>query len=157
MRQRLTPSGGIEGDAPFDLQLTKRLYRAMVFARTYDRKGMALQKQGRLATYAPFEGQEAAQIGAAAGLVAGVLTSTVHVVLGHLFQLAFTGELGQACLGDRVRNLAGAGMVRQNGCGFREAGLPMLQAAERLVIELIGDKRDAVFTVGLIPAMNLFA
>jgi pyruvate dehydrogenase E1 component alpha subunit len=40
----------------------------MVFARTYDRKGTALQKQGRLATYAPFEGQEAAQVGSAAAL-----------------------------------------------------------------------------------------
>ena len=38
----------------------------MVQARICDRKCTALQKQGRLATYAPFEGQEAAQIGAAA-------------------------------------------------------------------------------------------
>lgn len=48
--------------------MIRRLYRAMVFARTYDRKGTALQKQGRLATYAPFEGQEAAQVGSAAAL-----------------------------------------------------------------------------------------
>lgn len=68
MRQRLTPSGGIEGEPPIDLNLTRRLYRAMVYARTYDRKCTALQRQGRLATYAPFEGQEAAQIGSAAGL-----------------------------------------------------------------------------------------
>ena len=56
------------GTAPLDLVMTRRLYRAMVVARTYDRKGTALQKQGRLATYAPFEGQEAAQIGSAAAL-----------------------------------------------------------------------------------------
>lgn len=48
--------------------MIRRLYRAMVFARIYDRKGTALQKQGRLATYAPFEGQEAAQVGSAAAL-----------------------------------------------------------------------------------------
>ena len=48
-----------------------RLYRAMVMARAYDRKCSALQRQGRLATYAPFEGQEAAQIGAVAALEPG--------------------------------------------------------------------------------------
>ena len=68
MRQLLTPSGGIDGSPPLDLDMTRRLYRAMVFARVFDRKCTALQKQGRLATYAPFEGQEAAQIGAAAAL-----------------------------------------------------------------------------------------
>jgi pyruvate dehydrogenase E1 component alpha subunit len=48
--------------------MTRRLYRAMVIARTYDRKATALQKQGRLATYSPFEGQEAAQVGSAAAM-----------------------------------------------------------------------------------------
>lgn len=46
----------------------KGLYADMMEARTYDRKSNAMQKQGRLATYASFEGQEAAQIGAAAAL-----------------------------------------------------------------------------------------
>ena len=68
MFQILTPSGALVGTAPLDLVMTRRLYRAMVFARTYDRKWTALQKQGRLATYAPFEGQEAAQVGSAAAL-----------------------------------------------------------------------------------------
>ena len=68
MFQILTPSGALTGTAPLDLVMTRRLYRAMVFARTYDRKGTSLQKQGRLATYAPFEGQEAAQVGSAAAL-----------------------------------------------------------------------------------------
>jgi pyruvate dehydrogenase E1 component alpha subunit len=68
MLQILTPSGALTGTPPFDLVMTRRLYRAMVFARIYDRKGVALQKQGRLATYAPFEGQEAAQVGSAAAL-----------------------------------------------------------------------------------------
>ena len=68
MFQILTPSGALTGPPPFDLVMTRRLYRAMLFARVYDRKGVALQKQGRLATYAPFEGQEAAQVGSAAAL-----------------------------------------------------------------------------------------
>jgi len=40
----------------------------MAAARSYDRKCSAMQRQGRLATYAQFEGQEAAQIGAVAAL-----------------------------------------------------------------------------------------
>ena len=68
MLQILTPSGDLVAEPPIDLELTARLYRAMVIARTYDRKAVALQKQGRLATYAPFEGQEAAQVGSAAAL-----------------------------------------------------------------------------------------
>lgn len=100
MRQRLTPSGGLEGTAPVDLDLTRRLYRAMVFARTYDRKSTALQKQGRLATYAPFEGQEAAQIGAAAALepsdwVVGTYRDAALMwAQGYPWELLFAGRTG---------------------------------------------------------------
>lgn len=68
MFQILTPSGALNQESPLEVEMIRRLYRAMVFARTYDRKGTALQKQGRLATYAPLEGQEAAQVGSAAAL-----------------------------------------------------------------------------------------
>lgn len=43
----------------------KKLYRAMVLARTFDTKAIALQRTGKLGTYAPILGQEA--IGAAIG------------------------------------------------------------------------------------------
>ena len=68
MLQILTPEGELTGDPPVDLDGAVALFREMVRARVYDRKGIALQKQGRLATYAPFEGQEAAQVGSAAVL-----------------------------------------------------------------------------------------
>jgi pyruvate dehydrogenase E1 component alpha subunit len=68
LQQVLTEKGELVGSPPFGLEESRRLYRAMVAARLYDRKATALQKQGRLATYAPFEGQEAAQIGSAAAL-----------------------------------------------------------------------------------------
>jgi len=68
MLQILTPDGVLLDDPPMDVDLTRRLFRAMVAARQYDRKATSIQKQGRLATYAPFEGQEAAQIGSAAAL-----------------------------------------------------------------------------------------
>ena len=68
MFQILDEHGSLVGEPPFDLDTARRLYAAMVAARAYDREATALQKQGRLGTYAPFEGQEAAQIGSAAAL-----------------------------------------------------------------------------------------
>jgi hypothetical protein len=66
--QILTPDGQLVGEPPVDSAATRDLYEAMVVGRVYDRKCTAMQKQGRLATYAPFEGQEACQIGAVAPL-----------------------------------------------------------------------------------------
>ena len=44
------------------------LYRLMVLSRQFDRKAMALQRQGRIGTYPMLEGQEATQIGSAFAL-----------------------------------------------------------------------------------------
>ena len=67
MLQILTPEGELLADPPMDLE------RPAASSRRWSPpalrpEGTAMQKQGRLATYAPFEGQEAAQIGAAAAL-----------------------------------------------------------------------------------------
>ncbi len=66
-RQILTPEGHTENQGPAPAVLRTR-YAALVEARLYDRKASALQRQGRLATYAPYEGQEATQVGAVAPL-----------------------------------------------------------------------------------------
>ena len=42
-----------------------RMYEAMVLARVFDERAVALQREGRLGTYPPIMGQEAAQIGSA--------------------------------------------------------------------------------------------
>ncbi len=42
-----------------------RMYRLMVLARAWDRKCLALQRTGRMYTYAPVEGQEATVVGSA--------------------------------------------------------------------------------------------
>lgn len=68
--QILAPDGTLAGPAPLAVADTRRMYRAMAASRGYDTKSTALQRQGRLATYAPFHGQEAAQIGSAAALLA---------------------------------------------------------------------------------------
>ena len=48
--------------------LVKKFYYNMVRIRKFDRKAISLQRQGRLGTYAPFEGQEASQVGSALAL-----------------------------------------------------------------------------------------
>ena len=42
-----------------------KMYEAMVLARTFDERAVALQREGRLGTYPPIMGQEAAQVGSA--------------------------------------------------------------------------------------------
>ncbi|WP_066365448.1 pyruvate dehydrogenase (acetyl-transferring) E1 component subunit alpha [Neobacillus fumarioli] len=49
-------------------ELVKKFYYHMIRIRTFDRKAISLQRQGRLGTYAPFEGQEASQVGSALAL-----------------------------------------------------------------------------------------
>src|SRR5215475_13592863 len=46
----------------------KRLYRSMVLARRLDERMLRLQRQGRIGTFAPIKGQEAAQLGSVATL-----------------------------------------------------------------------------------------
>ncbi|HSO19339.1 MAG TPA: thiamine pyrophosphate-dependent enzyme, partial [Desulfosarcina sp.] len=58
--QRLAPA------IPDDLLLD--LYRAMVLGRRFDERLLALQRQGRIGTFPPISGQEAAQLGAVAVL-----------------------------------------------------------------------------------------
>src|ERR671919_2110868 len=46
----------------------KELYRAMLLGRRLDERMLRLQRQGRIGTFAPIKGQEAAQLGAVAVL-----------------------------------------------------------------------------------------
>jgi len=45
-----------------------RMYRAMLLARRFDERMVRLQRQGRIGTFAPLKGQEAAQIGSVSTL-----------------------------------------------------------------------------------------
>ncbi|WP_391205360.1 pyruvate dehydrogenase (acetyl-transferring) E1 component subunit alpha [Psychrobacillus sp. L4] len=70
--KRIIDDEGLLLDASFEKQIDKRLvkdlYYHMLRVRAFDRKAINLQRQGRLGTYAPFEGQEAAQVGSALAL-----------------------------------------------------------------------------------------
>ncbi len=63
-----------EGHADKDLEpelppdSLRTLYRTMVLARQLDQRMLALQRQGRMGTFPPISGQEAAQVGSAFAL-----------------------------------------------------------------------------------------
>lgn len=64
--QVLDKEGNLVGEDP-DLpeDLLKDMYWWMVLTRAADEKAVKLQRQGRMGTYAPSKGQEAAQVGSA--------------------------------------------------------------------------------------------
>ncbi len=67
----LDPAGNTIGPLPAFAQNTDelvRLYRAMVLTRSFDAKAVALQRTGRLGTYASSLGQEAIGVGLAAAM-----------------------------------------------------------------------------------------
>jgi pyruvate dehydrogenase E1 component alpha subunit len=67
----LLPSGEVSGILPAfakDEATLVSLYRAMVLTRAFDAKAIALQRTGRLGTYASSLGQEAVSVGLAAAM-----------------------------------------------------------------------------------------
>ncbi len=63
----LAPDGTVDDALMPPLTETdiQRLYELMVLTRTFDQRAIALQREGRLGTYPPSLGQEAAQVGSA--------------------------------------------------------------------------------------------
>lgn len=66
----LAPDGSLRPGASVEEspELLLQMYRWMVFGRIFDTRLTHLQRQGRLFTYAPIAGQEAAQVGCALAL-----------------------------------------------------------------------------------------
>jgi pyruvate dehydrogenase E1 component alpha subunit len=66
----LDSSGKLDAklDPSLDRELLFNIYRAMVLGRRFDERLLNLQRQGRIGTFAPISGQEAAQLGAVAAL-----------------------------------------------------------------------------------------
>jgi pyruvate dehydrogenase E1 component alpha subunit len=58
------------GDKPVDIpdETLITLYKSMVLLRQFDRRAVSLQRQGRIGTYPPLEGQEGCQVAATMAL-----------------------------------------------------------------------------------------
>lgn len=70
--QIINPAGQVVGAVPnLPAEEMGRLYRWMVFGRIFSDRMVALQRQGRMGTFAPLLGQEAACVGRAAPLLPG--------------------------------------------------------------------------------------
>ena len=71
MYQVLQPDGAValpEVAQRYSPELLTRIYSEMAAGRALDRRVMALQRQGRMGTFAPMEGQEAVSVGSALAL-----------------------------------------------------------------------------------------
>lgn len=71
LQQIMNPNGEIvfpEYKDQITEDLVKKFFEQMLKIRIFDRKAVSLQRQGRIGTYAPFEGQEASQVGSALAL-----------------------------------------------------------------------------------------
>jgi pyruvate dehydrogenase E1 component subunit alpha len=149
LQQILASDGELVGEPPLDIEESRRLYRVMVAARLYDRKGTALQRQGRLATYAPFEGQEAAQIGCSAALrsddwmVATYRDAAAMAFHGYPRTLLLLGRMGDERGGSPPEGVnvlppsitVGAHMLHAVGLAWAEK----LQGRDRIALTSFGD------------------
>lgn len=69
MLQIVDRHGALVGEEPkLSDQALLEMYRLLLLSRQFDRKALALQRQGRIGTYAPAEGQEAVPVGSGAAL-----------------------------------------------------------------------------------------
>lgn len=73
--KQILNGAGVIVDSSFQKAYNKKwvreVYEKLLVARLFDRKCVNLQRQGRIGTYVPFEGQEAAQIGSALAIEEG--------------------------------------------------------------------------------------
>ena len=145
----INPDGSVRDRLPITLDEMKALYADMVEARTYDSKSIAMQRQGRLATYAPFRGQEAAQVGAAAGLenddwVSGTYRdAALNWRAGYPWELLILGRTGDERGGEIPEGInvlppsitVGGHMIHAVGLAWAEK----LSGSDRIALTSFGD------------------
>ena len=141
--------GSVRDRLPITVEDMRDLYADMVEARTYDEKSMAMQRQGRLATYAPFRGQEAAQIGAAAALheddwvVGTYRDAALNWRAGYPWRLLVLGRTGDERGGEPPKGVnvlppsitVGGHMIHAVGLAWAEK----LRGSSRIALTSFGD------------------
>lgn len=145
----VNPDGSVEDRLPVTLEEMKALYADMVEARVFDTKSIAMQRQGRLATYAPFRGQEAAQVGAAAALrdedwvAATYRDAALNWRAGYPWELLILGRTGDERGGQVPEGLnvlppsitVGGHMIHAVGLAWAEK----LMDTDRIALTSFGD------------------
>ena len=145
----LDVDGRLLGPSPFPIEEERRLFAAMVTARAYDHKASALQRQGRLATYAQFEGQEAAQVGSAGALrsddwmVGTYRDAAAMWMQGYTWDCLLLGRMGDERGGSPPPGVnvlppsitVGAHMIHAVGLGWAE----QMRGTDRIAITYFGD------------------
>lgn len=134
----LAPDGSVDADLlpPLSDALIRRMYELMLLSRIFDERAVALQREGRLGTYPPIRGQEAAQVGSALALepddrvFPSFREMGVHLTLGYPIELLYqywTGdERGQVtpaglnifpfcvAVGTHIPHAVGAALAARN-------------------------------------------
>lgn len=145
----INPDGSVLDRLPVTVEEMKSLYADMVEARVFDTKSIAMQRQGRLATYAPFRGQEAAQIGTAAALrdddwVAGTYRdAALNWRAGYPWELLILGRTGDERGGEVPQGInvmppsitVGGHMIHAVGLAWAEK----LNGSDRIALTSFGD------------------
>ena len=145
----INPDGSVRDRLPITLEEMKALYADMVEARMYDTKSIAMQRQGRLATYAPFRGQEASQIGAAAALhdddwvAATYRDAALNWRAGYPWELLILGRTGDERGGQLPEGVnilppsitVGGHMIHAVGLAWAEK----LTGTDRIALTSFGD------------------
>lgn len=145
----INPDGSVLDRLPVTLEEMKSLYADMVEARVFDSKSIAMQRQGRLATYAPFRGQEAAQIGAAAALrdgdwvAATYRDAALNWRAGYPWELLILGRTGDERGGEIPEGInimppsitVGGHMIHAVGLAWAEK----LTGSDRISLTSFGD------------------
>ncbi|MBI5157180.1 MAG: pyruvate dehydrogenase (acetyl-transferring) E1 component subunit alpha [Acidimicrobiia bacterium] len=145
----LDVDGRLLGPSPLPPEEIRRLFAVLLTVRAYDHKASALQRQGRLATYAQFEGQEAAQVGSAAALrpddwmVATYRDAAAMWMQGYPWDNLLLGRMGDERGGAPPAGVnvlppsitVGAHMIHAVGLGWAE----QMRGTDRIAITYFGD------------------
>ncbi len=147
----IAPDGSVVGDIPEfarDPHAVVALYRAMVRARTFDARAVALHRTGRLGTYASFLGQEAVGVGIAGAMSPDdVLVPSYREQAAQLLRGVTPQELFLFWVGDeRGHDYAVPRRDFPNSITVGEH--PPQAAGVALAMKLRGEARAAVCAIG---------
>ncbi|RPF53907.1 pyruvate dehydrogenase (acetyl-transferring) E1 component subunit alpha [Aquisalibacillus elongatus] len=135
----------VDPDVQIDSELVKKLYYHMTRIRLFDRKAISLQRQGRIGTYPPYEGQEAAQVGSVMALNGGDWVFPTY--RDHGATLTFGADMVRTFL---YWNGRAEGCVPPEGKNIFPAAVPIATQIPHAVGTAWAEKRKGTDHVALV-------